>query len=809
MCAALLVFLTVHTAMAGLAGRPLPDYGEREGEWLRLTGTVSMPYGPPDGSMAGAYFHLSQIEQFSEDSKTVICYPGKNEKTLPKAGSRVCVEGVLKPFRKASNPGEFDAAAYYGRKGFLFSMQEAAVVRESRSYSRFQETAARFRRWADAYFLHVLGRKDGATASAMVLGIKKEMDEEVKSLYAGAGISHLLSISGLHLSLIGMGIFGLLYRISRRCRRIWTGGGAYRRKRNRKRRQHSMRLKNMRRQSGIRRQSSVRRVDIALWGSAAASALFLYAYAKMTGMSVSTSRALVMFCLLAAARSAGRTTDMATSLAIAGTFILLENPRNITDAGFQLSFSAVSGIAAAVPVFWDGMEKRRGRRTQDLKGKLRGFGAALWKNAVTSFGITFFMLPFLLMHYYEWSPWSVLVNLAVIPLMGILLPCLFGLLAAGMLGRMALFLGNGAAVRLLLTLLSAAEAGIAMTAKGIFECYEGICSAALKLPFSTLHTGAPQPAALIVYCAGAAVLLWKGKRLKPMWRLLCAVLLTGVFLIRLPGGLRVTMLDVGQGACVCVEAPSGEVYLLDAGSTSRNDTGKYQIVPYLKYRGVRRLDGIFVSHWDADHINGIQAVLEWSEMGNVPVKRLFLPDTELEDEALEALLLLAKKYGVPVEYVAAGSTMESGEITWTCFHPPIGKKEEDRNALSMALRLEYRGFSVMFTGDLEQEGEEWMVKRYGSALRSTLLDAGHHGSKNATQESFLDAVRPEAVLISCGKDNSYGHPSKEMLSRVQEREIAWYVTAQEGALTIEVSRDGGRFGIKGFASPCLSRKDAV
>ncbi|MFQ7125071.1 MAG: DNA internalization-related competence protein ComEC/Rec2 [Eisenbergiella sp.] len=787
MCAALLVFLTVHTAMAGLAGRPLPDYGNREGEWLRLAGTVSMPYGPPDGSMEGACFYLSQIEQFSEDSKTVICYPGKNEKTLPKAGSRVCVEGVLKPFRKASNPGEFDAAAYYGRKGFLFSMQKVTVVKESRSYSRIQEAAAQFRRWADAYFLHILDRKDGATASAMVLGIKREMDEEVKSLYAGAGISHLLSISGLHLSLIGMGIFGILYRILRRCRKIWL----YHRKQN-----------------GKLRKRSIRREDAALWSAAAVSALFLYVYAKMTGMSVSTSRALVMFCLLAAARSAGRTTDMATSLAIAGTFILLGNPQNIMDAGFQLSFAAVAGVAAAAPVFWNDRGRDRGGEKGFQRKAVRFWGSAL-ENAVTSFGITFFMLPFLLAHYYEWSPWSVLVNLAVIPLMGILLPCLFGLLAAGVLGRVAQFLGNGVAVRLLLTLLSAAETVIGMTVKGILGCYEGICSAALKLPFSTLHTGAPQPAALIVYVAGAAVLLWKGKKLKPVWRLLCAVFLTGIFLIRLPEGMRITMLDVGQGASVCVEAPSGEVYLLDAGSTSKNDTGKYQIVPYLKYRGVRRVDGIFVSHWDADHINGIQAVLEWAEMGNVPVKRMFLPDTQLKDKALETLLLLAKKYGVPVEYVAAGNRMESGEIVWTCFHPPIGKKEEDRNALSMALRMEYRGFSMMFTGDLEQDGEEWMVRRYGSALRSTLLDAGHHGSKNATQESFLDAVKPKAVLISCGKDNSYGHPAGEMLSRVQERKIAWYVTAQEGALTIEVSRDGGRFGIKGFASPCLSRKDAV
>lgn len=792
MCAALLVFLTVHTAFAGLSGKPLPDYGEREGERLRLTGTVSMPYGPPDGSMEGAYFYLSQIEQFSENSEKIICYPGKNEKTLPRAGCRVCVEGVLKPFRKASNPGEFDAAEYYGRKGILFSLQKTEVLQESRSYSRRQEAEARFRRWADAYFLRALGKKDGATASAMVLGIKREMDEEVKALYAGAGISHLLSISGLHLSLIGMGMFGGLYRILRRCR--------------------EMRPKKPVRRRAIRcgrRKGARSRADIALWCSAAASALFLYAYAEMTGMSVSTRRAFVMFCLLAGARSFGRTTDPATSLAAAAAVILLKNPRNILDAGFQLSFSAVAGILAAAPVFGEGMEKRQKKGEERGAGRLRSLGTALGKHAAAGFGITFLMLPFLLVHSYEWSPWSVLINLAVIPLMGILLPCLFGLLAAGMLERILLLLGDGAAAGLFWTLTAAAESGIALFAKIIFKSFEGICAAALKLPFSVLHTGAPKIAALLVYCAGAALLFWKGKRLRPVWRFLCALLLTGVFLVRIPGGLRITMLDVGQGACVCAETPSGEVYLLDAGSTSKSDTGKNQIVPYLKYRGVRKLDGIFVSHWDADHINGIEAVLEWAKLGSVPVERLLLPDTKLRDEALEKLLALAEAYGVAVEYVTAGSVMESGEIRMICYHPPAGKKEEDRNALSMALRLEYKGFSMMFTGDLEQEGEEWMTEHYGSRLESTLLDAGHHGSKNAAQADFLDAVKPQAVLISCGKDNSYGHPAKEMLSRVEERKIPWYVTAQDGALTVEVSRDGRRFGIKGFASPCLSRKDAV
>lgn len=779
MCAALLVFLTVHAAIAGLSGKPPADYGEREGEWLRLTGTVSMPYEPADGSMDGASFYLSQIEEFSEN-QTVICYPGKHQKSLPKAGSRVRVEGELKPFRRASNPGEFDAAAYYGRKGFAFSLQKAEVAEESRSYSRMQELLARIRHWADAYFLQTLGEKDGATASAMVLGIKKEMDEEVKALYAGAGISHLLSISGLHLSLIGMGMFGILHRILRRFAGI----------RGRKAEKRS-RWEKKRRRKG-------QPADPALWAAAGGSALFLYAYAQMTGMSVSTSRALVMFCLLLGARLAGRTTDLATSLAAAAAFILIENPQNIRDAGFQLSFSAVAGIAAAVPVLQEGWEKRRMGRHQDFRGKMRSVGAGLWKNALASFGITLFMLPFLLIHYYEWSPWSIAANLAVIPLMGILLPCLFLLLAAGGLGRMAVFWDAGAAGQSVVSLALTAASGLALFVKGIFWCYEGICRAVLKLPFSAVRTGAPGIAALILFAAGLAVLLWKGKKRNPIWRLACAFLLTGIFLIRPPQELRITMLDVGQGACVCVETPCREVYLLDAGSTSKGDTGSNQIVPYLKYRGVRKIDGIFVSHWDADHVNGIGAVLDWSSLGKVPVKRLFLPDTGLEDQALEELCLLAQDHGVPVEYVAAGGVMESGEVTLTCFHPPAGKTEEDRNALSMVLKLEYRGFSALFPGDLEQEGEEWMVQNYGNALESTLLDAGHHGSGNATQESFLDAVKPKAVLISCGKDNSYGHPAREMLARVEERKIPWYVTAQNGALTIKVSEDGERFRICPF-----------
>jgi len=690
-----------------------------------------------------------------------LCYLEKDT-TLPKAGSYVRVFGEVSPFLQATNPGEFDTAAYYRRKDCLFALRKTKITAQTKNYGRLEEFLSQLRYESEALFRKLLGEKNGATASAMVLGQKKGMDSEVKALYQGAGISHLLAISGLHLSLIGAGLFGLLKKV---------------------------------------------RLPVTL--SAGISTWILIVYAQLTGMGISTRRALVMFLLFLAAGLLKRTPDLPTSLAVAALLLLVPKPQRILDAGFQLSFSAVLGIAWMIPVLQDGWEDAAPslRVTDGVAGwniartAIARACRLLRKNILAGLGITMTMLPFLLIHFYEWSPWSVLLNLAVIPLMGILLPCLIGLQLVARLTALA-------------HCLELPQHLLCTAIEAIFSCYELLCRFTTALPGSILHTGYPTWQALAVYTIGLIALAVSGKKLRPHLRLAAAVCLMGIFLIRLPGELNVTMLDVGQGECVGIETREHHVYLVDAGSTSKKKTGQYQIIPWLKYIGTRSVEGIFITHWDEDHISAVGELLEWSKSSRVKIRRIFLPDVALKDEVLETLLQQIEEANVSVEYLSAGEHMTDGALQISCLHPYAKKVPEDRNDASLVLRLSQGDFQMLLTGDLEKSGEDWLVEQARPAveqlqpaaqgqalpcatstqsaaqnsLRCTILDAGHHGASNATGEALLDLAQPELVLISCGKNNRYGHPAPETLKRLEEREIRWYSTAEVGAIQVHVGK---------------------
>jgi len=752
---------------------------------------------------------ISQINEMQEifgKNASVLCYLEKDT-TLPKTGSYVRVFGEVSPFLQATNPGEFDAAAYYRRKDCLFALRKTKITAQTKNYGRLEEFLSQLRYESEVLFRKLLGEKNGATASAMVLGRKKGMDSEVKALYQGAGISHLLAISGLHLSLIGAGLFGLLKKV---------------------------------------------RLPVTL--SAGISTWILIVYAQLTGMGISTRRALVMFLLFLAAGLFKRTPDLPTSLAVAALLLLVPKPQRILDAGFQLSFSAVIGIAVMIPVLQDGWEDAAPslRVTDGVAGWNIARAAVvrvcrlLRKNILAGLGITMTMLPFLLIHFYEWSPWSVLLNLAVIPLMGILLPCLIGLQLVARLTA-------------LVHCLELPQHLLCAAIEAIFFCYEQLCRFTTALPGSILHTGYPTWQALAAYTIGLIALAVSGKKLRPHLRLAVAVCLMGIFLIRLPGELNVTMLDVGQGECVGIETREHHVYLVDAGSTSKKKTGQYQIIPWLKYIGTRSVEGIFITHWDEDHISAVGELLEWSKSSRVKIRRIFLPDVALKDEVLETLLQQIEEANVSVEYLSAGEHMTDGALQISCLHPYAKKVPEDRNDASLVLRLSQGDFQMLLTGDLEKSGEDWLVEQarqgaeqpqpagqeqalpcapstqpagQGQALpcapstqpagqeqalpcapstqpagqeqalsrvpsnqpaaqnplRCTILDAGHHGASNATGEALLDLAQPELVLISCGKNNRYGHPAPETLKRLEEREIRWYSTAEVGAIQVHVGK---------------------
>ena len=297
----------------------------------------------------------------SEEIEGILCYLGQEEN--PAMGSLILVEGKFRPFAQATNPGEFDAAAYYRVSGQQGRLMKASCLAESSGFSAFRETLYRCREYLSLLLDACYPEKEASIMGAMLLGEKATLDEGIKSLYQQNGIIHILAISGLHLSILGMGFHKLLQRMY-----------------------------------------VPKPVNIIL------SLALMYCYGTMTGMGISIVRAFVMFGMKLCADLCGRTYDLLTAMTTAALLILVEQPLYLTQSGFLFSFGAVCGIGFLPSV---------SRHFPVLPDRVP-VGNRFLQALFTGGWISLCTLPVYLCFYYEFPPYSVLLNLIVIPCMGAL-----------------------------------------------------------------------------------------------------------------------------------------------------------------------------------------------------------------------------------------------------------------------------------------------------------------------------------------------------------------------------------------------------
>ena len=256
------------------------------------------------------------------------------------------------------------------------------------------------------------------------------------------------------------------------------------------------------------------------------------------------------------------------------------------------------------------------------------------------------------------------------------------------------------------------------------------------------------------------------------------------------------MLDVGQGDGLFLRTEGGTACLIDGGSSDIKQVGRYRILPFLKERGVGRLDYVLVTHTDGDHISGIRELLEQAgEPGGIRVETLLLSEQSAAEEAGLQLIELAAQAGTSVRQIEAGMVLADGSASISCIHPGRGSFYADKNAGSLVLRLTYGDFSILLTGDLEETGEREILDA-GEELTCDVLKAGHHGSRFSTTEEWMEKAAPKLTLISCGKNNSYGHPHEETIARIREAGSGVLMTPEQGAVTIY--SNGRDFWAEGF-----------
>lgn len=263
------------------------------------------------------------------------------------------------------------------------------------------------------------------------------------------------------------------------------------------------------------------------------------------------------------------------------------------------------------------------------------------------------------------------------------------------------------------------------------------------------------------------------------------------------GQLLVSVMDVGQAQCVVVIAPSGKAMVIDG---SRSETRiEEDVVPYLQDHGVTQLDYVMISHPDQDHIGGIPALMEL-----MPVGAYVDPVIPSSNETYAEILEMVRDQGIEPIKARRGMSFDLGDGVHIALLWPVDPLlesggEPETNENSIVAMIQYGEFSMLVPGDAGVEAEEHLLEEESDDdLQADVLVAGHHGSRTASSGVFLDAVRPESVLISAGFDNSYGHPHDEVIRRLRLRGITIYRTDLDG--TIEVRSDGTSYEIQALGT---------
>jgi DNA internalization-related competence protein ComEC/Rec2 len=247
-------------------------------------------------------------------------------------------------------------------------------------------------------------------------------------------------------------------------------------------------------------------------------------------------------------------------------------------------------------------------------------------------------------------------------------------------------------------------------------------------------------------------------------------------------GLTVTFVDVGQGDSILLQTPGAENVLIDCGEAELFDK---ELMPFLRSRGVKKLDTVVATHYHSDHLGGMEQLF-----GNFYAETLVVPDYEPDNNRKKTLLKAAEKHKIRVEEVSEGNTIPENDDDLSIFvlHPQKYGFSDNENDNSLVLKVEYNGRIILLTGDLEEEGEDRLLKKYD--IESDVLKVGHHGSSTSSSRAFLAEVDPTYAVIQCGKNNSYGHPHYETLDCLEDNDVRVYRTDKDGNVTFKIFKDG-------------------
>lgn len=691
---------------------------------------------------------------------------------IPHTGDRFLASGRYRPSYEAIHPYTFDAAAWNARAGISagFYLSEApALTGAQDSWRRSVDR----RRVSAELAMASMGHEEAVgILIAMLTGTKSGLSEEVRTRFAASGIAHVLAVSGMHLSLMTAALYFIVTRTLSRARWLLMRWNLH-----------------------------------AICAAICIPIIILYVF--FTGAPASAVRAGIMAVAVLMPSAFQRRGSGLHALALAVLWMLCLDPLTIVDVGFQLSVVATLSLVLlaresarvqrstraaeeefrALEALEDDANEEATSRHSPHAGAMDGalqetlvptnhlaavsqadqdpwwLQAARWVGVSIQISVvsTLATAPFLV-----WSfggvPWaSPLPNLIVVPPLSVIA------MPASAIGAFTMPVMPWLARPCMWVAIWTTEACL------------WICRLGAPLFEQELVIGRPHLIGVVGWALVAVASPWLNRSRRAAW----VALLIGCALVGVdakeraprPGVIEIHAIPIGQGDATWIRLPDGPSLLIDAGGVGigNSKTGARYVVPYLRAHGVKRVDWLVGTHGDADHVMGIIEL--------VPVLRptaVWVGGRDLDRYAQLQLYLAAKAEGVP--FISAHEAWEELRVgdTKIVFLP--SDRHDSSNDGSLAFVVEYRGFRALFTGDIEQEREAFLVDVARHHLDAHYLKVPHHGSRTSSTAPFLDAVAPAIAVVHAGKGNRYNLPREDVLERYHQREVLLWRTDRGAAI---------------------------
>jgi competence protein ComEC len=633
------------------------------------------------------------------------------------AGNKIYLTGTYQKGKGKRNPGEFDYDKYLKSKGITglfisYNTDSVNILSHDKNY--FESFLHLTRKIIDKTIHDLHNPQTAGLLRGLILADRSEIDYETKNEFINSGVVHILAVSGLHVGYVLIIFIFIFGRFGIYLRSLLT-------------------------------------------------ILGLLAFMFITGVPPSVFRATLMAIILILAFLSNRSTNIINSISIAAFIILIINPNEIYNPGFQLSFSAVLAIGILYPYFQ--------RIIFNLHLNHKWIEYVLLFSAV-SLSAQIGTLPFTLAYFSKLSVVSLFANLFVIPAVGVIIAIAFITIFVGLFSY-------GIAIYF----ASANDLISSLMIK--FIRFTG------NLDFSFLWIRDYSLYDAVIFYSGLVIIFVALQKIsRPIVKLsLVTILIISVFIfsrfddndILEKNKLNVLMIDVGQGDSFLIKFPNGKTAIIDAGEANPFiDNGERVITPLLDYFGIKKIDYGFISHLDLDHYGGFVSLIY-----NNRINEVFRPLPDSSDKSLrfeKFLLDMKVKTHIYDKY-----SLDVGNVKIYFLNDPknYSYNKFSSNDKSGVIRLVYGNSSFLFVGDCEHPAEYFLASNFGEMLDSDVLKVGHHGSATGSSSAFLNLVSPDISLVSAGVKNKFNHPAESVIKSLEKINSKIYRTDEVGAVLLQ------------------------